>query len=74
MEKYGDATQLICNLQYKKDSYIPTLAHSALGYNNHSVIPKFSGECKECDVTCIGENTEKFIFFSLRKKNEIVKI
>ena len=43
-------------------------AHNLSGCVNHLILPKIVKKLKECDSLCVGENTERFIFFFAQKK------
>ena len=60
-------------MQYNEHSYIPILAHKSYVYDNHLIIPKIAKNWEECDILCVGENTNRFILFSLGKCFEKVK-
>ena len=42
-------------------------------YDNHLIIVKITKNCEDSKYLCKGENTEKYIFFSLRKEFEKAK-
>ena len=62
--KYGGATNSKCNLKYKVPKVIPVVFHNGSIYDNHLIIKQisngFNGYFK-----CTGENTEKYITFSM---------
>ena len=69
--KYKSAAHNICNLRYKVPKEIPVVFHNGSTYYYHFIIKesvkKFNG-----NFDCLGENTEKYITFSvpLKKKTE----
>ena len=70
--KYRGAAHDICNLRYKIPKEIPVLFHTGSTYDYHFVI-KESAEEFEGEFECLGENTEKYITFSVPIKKEITK-
>ena len=70
--KFRGAAHNICNLQYKVTKKIPIVFHNGSTYDYHFLIKKlaeFKGEFE-----CLGENTEKFITFSVPlKENDYSK-
>ena len=69
--KYRGAAHNICNLRYKVPKEIPVVFHNDSTYDNHFIIKQLVKEF-EGNFDCLGENTEKYITFSvpLRKKIE----
>lgn len=65
--KYRGAAHSICNLRYKENSYHPKVAHNEYVFDN-LIIPKIAGEYREREILCIGENTEKYVYFFAQKK------
>ena len=68
--KYRDAAHNICNLRYKVPKEIPVVFHNGSTYNYHFIIKELVKEF-EGNFDCLGENTEKYITFSLPLKKEI---
>ena len=68
--KYRRAAHNICNLRYKVPKEIPVLFHNDSTYDYHFIIKelvkKFEG-----NFDCLGENTEKYIKFSVPLKKKI---
>ena len=68
--KYRGAAHNICNLRYKIPKEIPIVFHNGSTYDYHFIIKElvkeFNGNFK-----CLGENTEKYITFSVPTKKEI---
>ena len=62
--KYKGATHSICNLRYKTPKEISVLFHNGSTYDYHLIIKKLAKEF-EGQFECLGENTEKFITFSI---------
>ena len=70
--KYRGAAHCICNLRYQIAKEIPVVFFNGSTYDYHLTIKeltkKFEGEIK-----CLGENTEKYITFSVPITTEITK-
>ena len=62
--KYYGAAHSICNLKYKVPKDIPIVFHNGSIYDNHLIIKQISKDFNEY-FTCTGENTEKYISFSM---------
>ena len=77
--KYRGAAHNICNLRYRIPKEIPIVFHNGSTYDYHFIIKelvnKFNG-----NFECLGENTEKYITFSVpikkqvKNKNKIIEI
>ena len=59
----------ICYLRYKIPKEIPAIAHNLSTYDDHFIIKQLAKEFK-CQFECLGENTEKYITFSVPIKKE----
>ena len=67
--KFRGAAHNICNLRYNALKKIPIVFHNGSTYDYHFVTKKLAEEFKS-DFECLGENTEKYITFSVPlKKN-----
>ena len=68
--KYRGAAHNICNLRYKIPKEIPVVFHNGSTYDYHFIIKElvkgFDG-----NFECLGENTEKYITFSVPMKKKI---
>ena len=75
MSKYRGAAHNVCNLRYKVPKEIPIVFHNGSTYDYHFIIKELVKEF-EGNFDCLGENTEKYITFSvpLKKKIENKKI
>ena len=69
MGKYRDAAHNICNLRYKVPKEIPVVFHNGSTYDYHFIIKELVKEF-EGHFDCLGENTEKYITFSVPLKIE----
>ena len=70
--KYRGAAYDICNLRYKIPKEIPVVFHNGSTYDYHFIIKKLAEEF-EGEFECLGENTEKYITFSVPIKKETTK-
>ena len=68
--KYRDATHNICNLRYKIPKEIPIVFHNGSTYDYHFIIKELVKEF-DGNFECLGENTEKYITFSVPLKKKI---
>ena len=68
--KYRGAPHDICNLRYKTPKEIPVVFHNGSTYH-HNFIIKELAEGFEGQFECLGENTEKYITFSIPIKKEL---
>ena len=69
--KYRGAAHNICNLKYKVPKEIPIVFHNGFIYDYHFIIKELVKEF-EGNFECLGENTEKYITFSMPIKKKIV--
>ena len=68
--KYRGAAYNICNLRYKVPKEIPVVFHHGSTYDYHFIIKELFKEF-EGNFDCLGENTEKYITFSVLLKRKI---
>ena len=68
--KYRGAAHNICNLKYKVPKEIPIVFHNGSIYDYHLIIKELVKEF-EGNFECLGENTEKYITFSVPIKKKI---
>ena len=66
---FREAAHNICNLQYKVTKNIPIVFHNGSEYDYHFLIKQLAKEFKG-EFECLGENTEKYIIFSVPLKKE----
>ena len=71
--EYRDAAHSICNLKYSVPKKIPIVFHNGLNYDYHFIIKKLEEEFKK-QFTCLGENTEKYISFTVPIEKEVTRI
>ena len=67
--KLRTAAHSECNLRYKVAKKIPVVFHNGLTYDYHFIIKQLAEEF-EGEFECLGENTEKYIYFSVPLKKE----
>ena len=65
--KFRGAAHSVCNLRYKVPKEIAIVFHNGSTYDYYFIIKK-SAEEFEGKFECLGENTEKYITFSVRLK------
>ena len=68
--KYRGAAHNVCNLRYKVIKEIPVVFHNSSTYDYHFIIKELVKEF-ESNFDCLGENTEKYITFSVPLKKKI---
>ena len=68
--KYRGAAHNICNLRYKVPKEIPVVFHNGSTYDYHFIIKELVKEF-EGNFDCLGENTEKYIAFSVSLEKKI---
>ena len=67
--EFRGATHSICNLHYKVPQEIPVKFHNGSKYDYHFIIKELAEEFKG-EFECLGENTEKYISFTVPIKKE----
>ena len=68
--KYRGAAHNICKLRYKVPKEIPIVFHNGSTYDYYFIIKELVKEF-EANFECIGENTEKYLTFSVPIKKKI---
>ena len=68
--KYRGAAHNICNLRYKIPKETPIVFHNGSTYDYHFIIKELVKEF-DGNFKCLGENTEKYITFSVPMKKKI---
>ena len=71
--KRRGAAGSICNLRHKIPKEIPVLIHNGSAYDYHFIIKQLAKEFKG-QLECLGENTEKYITFSVPIKKNLTKV
>ena len=69
--KYRVAAHDECNLKYRIPRFIPVVFHNLKGYDSH-LIMQHLGEL-DAEVTCIPNNMEKYISFTVADRYEVKK-
>ena len=67
--KYKGAAHNTCNLNYKVPKEIHVVFHNGSTYDYRFIIKELANEFKG-EFDCLGENTEKYITFSVLIKND----
>ena len=67
--KFTGAAHSVCNRSYKIQREIPIIIHNGSKYGYHFIIKELAEEFKG-QFGCLGENTEKYITFSVPNKKE----
>ena len=68
--KFRGAAHSICNLHYQVHQEIPVKIHNGSKYDYHFIIKELAEEFRGEEFECLGENTEKYISFSVPIKKE----
>ena len=68
--KFRRAAHSICNLRYKTPKEILVVFHNGSTYDYHFIIKQLAKEF-DSQFECLGENTEKYITFSVPIKKEL---
>ena len=68
--KYRGAAHNNCNLRYKIPKEVPIIFHNGSTYDYHFIIRELAKEF-DGNFECLGENTEKYITFSVPIKKRI---
>ena len=72
-EEYRRAAYGICNLKYSVPKKIPIVFHNGSNYDYHFIIKELTEKFKK-QITCLGENTEKYITFTVPIEKEVTRI
>ena len=62
--KFRQAAHNHCNLKFQKPMHIPVIFHNLRGYDSHLIFQKL-GVIKEKKISCIANNMEKYISFTV---------
>ena len=71
--EYRGAAHSICNLKYSVPKKIPIVFHNGSNYDYHFIIKESAEEFKK-QFICLGENTEKYITFTVPVEKEVMRI
>ena len=69
--KYHGAAHSKCSLKYKVLKFIPVAFHNGSNYDNHFIIKQLAKDFNGY-FSCIGENTEKYISFSITIYKKVI--
>ena len=70
--KYRSVAGSICNLKYSVPKKSPIAFHNGSNYDYHFIIKEFAEEFEK--NTCLGEDTEIYITFTVLIKKEFTRI
>ena len=70
--KYRGAAHNKCNMNYKITKTIPIVFHNLSSYDGHFIIKELANEF-DGELECLGENTEKYISFSVKVNKKTTK-
>ena len=68
--KFRGVAHCICNLRSKVPQESPVKIHNGSNYDYHLIIKELTEEFRGKDFECLGENTGKYISFSVPIKKE----
>ena len=71
--KYRGAAHRLCNLKYSVPKRISKAFHNGSSYDYHFITKKLAEEFKK-QLTWLGENTEKYITFTVPIENQVTRI
>ena len=71
--QYSGSPNSICNLKYSVPKRIPIVFHNGSNYDYHFIIKELAEEFKK-QFTCLGENTEKYVTFTVPIQKEVTRI
>ena len=72
-EKYRGAVHRICNLKYSVPTKLPTVFYNGSNYDYHFNIKELAEDFKK-QFTYLGENTQKYIPFTVPIEKEVTRI
>ena len=71
--EYRGAEHSICNLKYAVPKKNLIVFHNGSNYDYHFIIKELAQEFQK-QFTCLGENTEKYITFTVSIEKEVTRI
>ena len=71
-DKYRRSAHNKCNMNYKITKNIPIVFHDLSLYDGNFIIKELANEF-DGELECLGENTEKYISFSVKVNKKITK-
>ena len=72
-EEYRGVAHSICSLKYNVPKKIHIVFHNGSNYHYPFIIKELAEESKK-QFTCLGENSEKYITFTVPIEQEVTKI
>ena len=70
--KYRGAAHSKCNMNFKITKNIPIISHNLSSNDSHLIIKELAKE-SDGELECLGENTVKYISFSVKINKKITK-
>ena len=70
--EYGGAAHSISNLQYSVPKKVLIVFYNGSNYDYHFIIKELAEEFKK-EFTCLGENTDKYITFTVSIEKEVIR-
>ena len=71
--EYRGAVYSICNLKNSVPKKLPIVFHNGSNYDYHLIIKELAEKFKK-QFTCLGENTQKCITFTVSIEKEVTRI
>ena len=71
--EYRGTAHSICYSKYSLPEKIPIVFHNESNYDYLFTIKELAGELRK-QFTCFGENTEKYITFTVPREKEVTRI
>ena len=71
--EFRGAAHSICNLKYSVPKKIPIVFHNGSNYDYHFIIKELAEEFKK-QFTSLGENTKKYITFTVPIEKKVTRI
>ena len=72
-KEYRDAAHILCKLKCSVPETIPKAFHNRSNYDYHFIMKELAEEFKK-KFTCLGENIEKYITFTVPIENQVTRI
>ena len=71
--EYRGAAHSICNLKYSEPKRTPIVFHNGSDYDYHFIKKESAKEFNK-QFTCLGENTEKYLTFTVAIKKKVTRV
>ena len=72
--QYRSAVHIICNLKYSVPKKIHIAIRKGSKYDYHFIKKELAEELKKKQFICLGENTEKYITFTVPIEKQVIRI